>query len=97
MLITGPERENVNPAALIDPHGAFFDDLATRLALSHRSGHPLSVVLVDVDGLNDLSRVTVDIGRGDRPAGLAYVTNVVDLMLLAADRDAATGQAFNAR
>jgi nucleoside-diphosphate-sugar epimerase len=36
------------------------------------------------------------IGRGGRPAGLAYVTNVVDLLLRAADSERSIGQAYNA-
>ena len=38
----------------------------------------------------------VHIGSNKQSAGLAYVTNVVDLMLLAADADASIGQAYNA-
>ena len=38
----------------------------------------------------------VHIGKGDNPAGLTYVSNVVDLMLLAADTDLGSGQAYNA-
>lgn len=38
----------------------------------------------------------VHIGSGRTPAGLGYVTNVVDVMLLAADRPESTGQAYNA-
>jgi nucleoside-diphosphate-sugar epimerase len=36
------------------------------------------------------------IGRGDKPAGLGYVTNIVDLMLLAADDERSIGRAYNA-
>jgi nucleoside-diphosphate-sugar epimerase len=36
------------------------------------------------------------IGRGNRPAGLAYVSNVVDLIMLAADSERSVGQAYNA-
>lgn len=36
------------------------------------------------------------IGPGEKPAGLAYVANVVDLMLLAAEADDSTGEAYNA-
>ena len=36
------------------------------------------------------------INSGRKPAGLAYVTNVVDLMLLAADSENSVGQAYNA-
>jgi len=36
------------------------------------------------------------IGRGNKSAGLGYVTNVVDLMLLAADSEDSVGQAYNA-
>jgi len=38
----------------------------------------------------------VHIGRGDKPAGLAYVTNVVNVLLRAADSDRSVGQAYNA-
>lgn len=38
----------------------------------------------------------VHIGKGDKPAGLSYVSNVVDLMLLAADADVGAGRAYNA-
>jgi nucleoside-diphosphate-sugar epimerase len=38
----------------------------------------------------------VRIGKGDKPAGLAYVTNVVDVLLRAADSENSVGQAYNA-
>jgi len=38
----------------------------------------------------------VHIGKGLKNAGLAYVTNVVDVILLAADNDISIGQAYNA-
>lgn len=38
----------------------------------------------------------VHIASGGKPAGLAYVTNVVDLILLAADSESSVGQAYNA-
>lgn len=38
----------------------------------------------------------VYLGKGNKPAGLAYVTNVVDVMLRAADSDSSVGQAYNA-
>ena len=38
----------------------------------------------------------VHIGTGRQPAGLAYVTNVVDVMLRAADSESCLGQAYNA-
>lgn len=38
----------------------------------------------------------VQIGKAEHPAGLTYVTNVVDLILLAADSDNSVGQAYNA-
>jgi nucleoside-diphosphate-sugar epimerase len=37
----------------------------------------------------------VHIGKREQPAGLAYVTNVVDLILLAADRESSVGHAYN--
>lgn len=37
----------------------------------------------------------VHIGSGEKPAGLSYVSNVIDLMLSAADADASLGQAYN--
>jgi len=36
------------------------------------------------------------IGTGRKPAGLAYVTNVVDVLLHAADSESSVGQAYNA-
>jgi nucleoside-diphosphate-sugar epimerase len=36
------------------------------------------------------------IGRGEQPAGLAYVDNVIDLILLAAGSEKSIGQAYNA-
>ncbi len=36
------------------------------------------------------------IGTGGKPAGLAYVTNVVDIMLRAGDSENSVGQAYNA-
>ncbi len=38
----------------------------------------------------------VHIGRGNKPAGLAYVSNVVDVLLRAADAESSVGQAYNA-
>ena len=38
----------------------------------------------------------VNIGNGDKPAGLAYVTNVVDVILRAEDSENSVGQAYNA-
>lgn len=38
----------------------------------------------------------VHIGNGLKPAGLVYVTNVVDTILLAADNDISIGQAYHA-
>ncbi len=38
----------------------------------------------------------VHLGNAGKPAGLAYVTNVVDLILLAADKANSIGQAYNA-
>lgn len=38
----------------------------------------------------------VNIGKREQSAGLAYVTNVVDLILLAADCDSSVGHAYNA-
>ena len=35
------------------------------------------------------------IGKRSKPAGLAYVTNVVDALLLAADSETSVGQAYN--
>lgn len=37
----------------------------------------------------------VHIGKREQPAGLAYVTNVVDVILLAADRESSVGHAYN--
>lgn len=38
----------------------------------------------------------VHIGKNEHPAGLAYVTNVVDMILLAADSESSVGHAYNA-
>lgn len=38
----------------------------------------------------------VNIGKSNKPAGLTYVTNVVDVLLLAADKENSVGQAYNA-
>jgi len=38
----------------------------------------------------------IHIGNGRKPAGLGYVTNVVDVLLRAADSEKSTGQAYNA-
>ena len=38
----------------------------------------------------------IHIGKSDKPAGLTYVTNVVDVLLLAADNEKSVGQAYNA-
>lgn len=35
---------------------AFFEDLGSRVALSLRGGHPLSLVLLDVDGFQEINR-----------------------------------------
>jgi len=37
----------------------------------------------------------INIGNGRKPAGLAYVTNVVDVILRAADSENSVGQAYN--
>ena len=37
----------------------------------------------------------VHIGKGNKPGGLAYVTNVVDVLLRAADSESSLGQAYN--
>lgn len=36
------------------------------------------------------------VGQGRKPAGLTYVTNVVDVLIRAADSDSSVGQAYNA-
>jgi nucleoside-diphosphate-sugar epimerase len=38
----------------------------------------------------------IHVGNGRKPAGLGYVTNVVDVLLRAADSERSTGQAYNA-
>jgi len=38
----------------------------------------------------------IHVGDGRKPAGLGYVTNVVDVLLRAADSEKSTGQAYNA-
>jgi nucleoside-diphosphate-sugar epimerase len=53
-----------------------------------------TLVLEIVDLLKSGSMV--HIGSGRKPAGLAYVTNVVDVLLRAADSDTSIGQSYNA-
>jgi len=76
-------------------------------AAHHRHGLPVTVVRpVSIYGPRSKTLVLeivhllqagqmVHIGSGRRSAGLGYVTNVVDLMLLAADSERSTGQAYN--
>lgn len=55
-------QRRLDGMALIDPvtgarnRSAFFEDLGSRLALSLRGGHPLSLVLLDVDGFHAVNR-----------------------------------------
>lgn len=56
--------------------------------------HSASLVKEIADLL--LAGEMVLVGAGDRRAGLAYVSNVVDLMLAAADNDKSVGEAYNA-
>ncbi|HVO37847.1 MAG TPA: NAD-dependent epimerase/dehydratase family protein [Spirochaetia bacterium] len=75
---------------------------------SRRSGLPVTVIRPDsIYGPRSTSFVVeivsllrkgsmMHVGRGDQPAGLAYVGNVVDLILLAADSEKSIGQAYNA-
>jgi diguanylate cyclase (GGDEF)-like protein len=55
-------QRQLNDAALIDPvtgarnRAAFFEDLGARLALSLRGSHPLSLVVLDVDGFAAVNR-----------------------------------------
>lgn len=53
-----------------------------------------SLVLEIVELLKSGSMV--HIGKGRQPAGLAYVTNVVDVLISAADSESSVGQAYNA-
>lgn len=74
----------------------------------HQHGLPITVVRpVNIFGPRSTSFVLeiaellksgsmVHIGKGQKPAGLAYVTNVVDLLLRAADNESSVGQAYNA-
>ena len=41
-------------------------------------------------------RSMVNIGRGQKAAGLVYVSNVVDVLLMAADKDISIGKAYHA-
>ena len=54
----------------------------------------LTLVLEIVELLKNSKMV--HIGKSDKPAGLAYVSNVVDVLLLAADNENSVGQAYNA-
>jgi len=56
-----------------------------------RSGS-LIVEIVELLKTGDM----VHIGKGQKSAGLAYVTNVVDLILRSADNERSVGQAYNA-
>lgn len=74
----------------------------------HRHGLPVTVVRpVNIYGPRSTTFVLeivellkkgsmVHIGPGRKPAGLGYVTNVVDVMLLAADNGSSVGRAYNA-
>jgi nucleoside-diphosphate-sugar epimerase len=74
----------------------------------HQKGLPISVVrpqniygprsrtfVLDIANLLR-KKSMVHIGNGLKSAGLVYVTNVVDVILLAASKDIGTGQAYNA-
>ncbi|MFO7560284.1 MAG: NAD-dependent epimerase/dehydratase family protein [Desulfobacterales bacterium] len=77
-------------------------------AFYHQHGLPITVVRpVNIFGPRSTSFVLeiaellksgsmVHIGKGQKPAGLTYVTNVVDLLLRAADNEFSVGQAYNA-
>lgn len=58
---------------------------------------PGSITLVKDIADYLVSGSMVLIGKGDKPAGLAYVSNVADLMLLAAESDNSIGQSYNAQ
>jgi len=74
----------------------------------HQHGLPITVVRpVNIYGPRSTSFVLeiaellksgsmVHIGKGQKPGGLAYVTNIVDILLRAADSESSTGQAYNA-
>jgi nucleoside-diphosphate-sugar epimerase len=74
----------------------------------HQHGLPITVVRpVNIYGPRSTTFVLeivellkrgsmVHIGKGLKPAGLAYVTNVVDVLLRAADKESSVGQAYNA-
>ena len=74
----------------------------------HQHGLPITVVRpVNIYGPRSTTFVQeivellksgsmVHIGKGLKPAGLTYVTNVVDLLLCAADSVSSVGQAYNA-
>ena len=74
----------------------------------HQKGLPISVVrpvniygprsttfVLEIAGLLK-KKGMVHIGNGLKSAGLVYVTNVVDVMLLVADNDISIGQAYHA-
>jgi nucleoside-diphosphate-sugar epimerase len=74
----------------------------------HQKGLPISVVrpvniygprsttfVLEIAGLLK-KKSMVHIGNGLKSAGLVYVTNVVDVMLLVADNDISIGQAYHA-
>ena len=74
----------------------------------HQKGLPIAVVrpvniygprsttfVLEIAGLLKKGSM-VNIGRGNKSAGLVYVTNVVDVILRAADNDISIGQAYHA-
>jgi nucleoside-diphosphate-sugar epimerase len=74
----------------------------------HQKGLPIAVIrplniygprsttfVLEIAGLLK-KRSMVHIGNGLKAAGLVYVTNVVDVILLAADNDISIGQAYHA-
>ncbi len=83
-------QRQLSEVALIDPvtgarnRAAFFEDLGARLALSLRGGHPLSLVVLDVDGFGAVNRALGE-GAGDEllrrlSAILRYTSRRSDLV-----------------
>lgn len=67
---------------------AFFEDLGSRIALSLRGGHPLSLVLLDVDGFQEVNRALGE------PAGdelLRRLTSILRYTARRSDLVARTG------
>ena len=87
-------QRRLDGMSLTDPvtgarnRSAFFDDLGARIALSLRGAHPLSLVLLDVDGFQEVNRALGE------PAGdelLRRLTSILRYTARRSDQVARTG------